>query len=464
MMKRRIGIEITQQCIRMAIFDDEKQNPTLIKHAERAIDDTSNVGSVLLEMLGSRPGFADLICSTLATGGFVRQLSFPFRDARKIAAAARMELAAQLPSDISNHIIATTTAPPSEGDAIITAATATSEQISAALQPFEDSQFPLHVLGLSPYTEASGIKNWFANGILIQLHQHQLLISLLQHGEVVSVEPCGQINDAELQDTNALVGRIHREISMICRSARVSNQPLCLMGDGITQELNKALTDRDYELIELPISASNQAIDAAFLPVCAKALAANQPTINFRTGPFTLKSEWAAIKKHLYTGAALLVTALIITGATAIRTYQHKTDVAESYRKQMTQIFRQTLPNTRAIVNIPMQLKSALQQLQTTSALMGIDKSTSALSVLREFSTHTPTDLKVDIKNFNLEEYTLIVDGETNSFDSINRLTSELQQSAIFTKVDIADAKTSIDGQSVNFRLQITIGLQGGQS
>ena len=464
MMKRRVGIEITRQCIRMAIFDDDKEKPTLIKHVECAIDDNSDINNVLLEMLGSRPGFADRTCSTLATGGFVRQLSFPFRDTRKIAAAARMELTAQLPSAISDHIIATTAVQPCDGDAMITAATATTEQISAALQPFEDSQFPLHVLGLSPYTEASGIKNWFANGVLIQLHQNQLLISLIQHGEVVSFEACGKINDAEIQDTNALAGRLQREISMICRSARVSNQPLCLMGDGISTELNNALTERDYELIELPISANNKAIDAALLPVCAKALAANQATLNFRTGPFALKSEWAAIKKHLYTGAALLVTAIIISAATAIRTYQHKTDVAESYRQQMTQIFRQTLPTTRAIVNIPMQLKSALQQLQTTSALMGIDKSTSALSVLREFSTHTPTDLKVDIKNFNLEEVTLIVDGETNSFDSINRLASELQQSAIFTKVDIADAKTSIDGQSVNFRLQIAIGHQGGQS
>lgn len=463
MTKRRVGIEITQQSIRMAIFDDNKENPTLIKHAQSAIDDTSNIPSVLLEMLGSRPGFADRTCTTLEAGGFVRQLSFPFRDARKIAAAARMELAAQLPSDISDHIIATTAAQPSEGDATITAATATSEQISAALQPFEDSQFPLHLLGLSPYTEASGIKSWFANGVLVQLHHNQLLISLLQQGEVVSVEFCGQIQDTELQDANALVGRIHREIATICRSARVSHQPICLMGDGISQQLRALLTERDYELIELPISVNDQPIDSAFLPVCAKALAANQPTLNFRTGPFTLKSEWATIKKHLYTGTALLVTALIITAATAIRSYQHKTNVAESYRKQMTQVFRQTLPNTRAIVNIPMQLQTAVQQLQSTSAQMGIDKSTSALSVLREFSAHTPEDLKVDIKSFKLEEVTLVVDGETNSFDSINRLTSELQKSVIFTKVDIADAKTTITGQSVTFRLQISISQQGEQ-
>jgi len=464
MIKRRVGIEITDQCIRMAVFNDDKQNPTLLQHTERAVDADSKIGELLLEMLGSRPGIADRTCSTLTSAGFVRQLSFPFRDARKIAAAARMELTAQLPSDISDHVIATSAPQDSEGDAIVTAATATEEQITAALEPFEGNQFPLHVLGLSPFTEACGIKDWFDTGILIQLHQNQLLISLIQQGDVVSFETCGQVSSAECDDAPSLASRIHRKVAMMCRSARVNNQPLCLIGDNVTAELSKALNERDYQLVELPIHANSQKIDPAFLPVCARALAANQPTINFRTGPFTLKSEWAAMKKHLYSGAALLGAALIIMSATAIRTYQHKTDIAEGYRKQMTQIFRQTLPNTRAIVNIPMQLQSALQQLQTTGALMGVDKSTSALSVLREFSAHTPTDLKVDIKNFNMEEYSLVVDGETNSFDSINRLTSELQRSAIFTKVDIADAKTSIDGKSVNFRLQINIGLQGGQS
>lgn len=464
MIKRRVGIEIGDHCIRMAIFNDDKQNPTLLKHTERALDDNCDIGSLLVEMLGSQPGMGDRTCSTLTSAGFVRQLSFPFRDTRKIAAAARMELTAQLPSDISDHIIATSAPQQTEGDAIVTAATATQEQIATTLEPFEASQFPLHVLGLSPFTEACGIKQWFASGILIQHHQQQLLISLLAQGEVVSYENCGRMSDTECSDAPTLARRIHREVSMLCRSARVEIQPLCLIGEHISAELNQQLKEHNYELVELPISTNGQNIDPAFLPVCARALAANHPTINFRTGPFTLKSEWAAMKKHLYTGAALLAATAIIISATAIRSYQHKNDMAENYRKQMTQIFRQTLPNTRAIVNIPMQLQSAVQQLQTTSALMGIDKSTSALSVLREFSTHTPNELKVDIKNFNLDEYTLVVDGETNSFDSINRLTSALQKSTIFTQVDIADAKTSIDGQTVNFRLQINIGLQGGQS
>ncbi|MCD6526901.1 MAG: PilN domain-containing protein [Desulfuromonas sp.] len=461
MTKRRVGIEITAQCIRMAIFNGEKENPTLERLVEHAIDDSSPIGELLLEMLDSRPGFADRFCSTLpTTSGFVRRLSFPFSDTRKIDAAARMELAAQLPTDISEHIVVTT--PPqadAQGGFITTAVTAKTEQIEAALQPFEAVKLPLHVLGLSPYTEACGLHNWFSDGLLVQVHEQQLLISLLQQGQVISFEACGNVGN----NSDTLAARIAREAAMICRSARLPHQKLCLIGNGVSPALNKALAGRGLELVELPLRDNSQAVEPAFLPVCARALAADQPMVNFRRGPFTLKSEWASLKKHLYIGGALMLAALIIAGGTAIHTYRHKTDVAEGYRKQMTQLFRQTLPETRAIVNIPMQLQVAVQQLKETSQLVGLDKSTSALSVLREFSAHTPADLKVDIKNFNYEDQSLVVDGVTNSFDSVNRLTGELRKSPIFGEVRIADAKTGLDGQQISFRLQITIGQQGGQ-
>lgn len=462
MTKRRVGIEITAQHIRMAIFNGEKETPTLIKLAEKAIDDSSDIGELILEMLGSHPGFADRFCSSLPTAsGFTRQLSFPFSDTRKIEAAARMELAAQLPSDISEHIVATTPPQANDDGVTTTAVTAASEQIEAALQPFEEIKLPLHVLGLSPYTEACGLQNWFSDGLLVQVHEQQLLISLLQQGQVVSFESSGRIIDNNNSD--ALAAQISRETAMICRSARLQQQPLCLIGNGINKELNNALTERGLELIDLPLQDNNQAVDPAFLPVCAQALAADQAMVNFRRGPFTLKSEWASIKKHLYTGGALLLVSLAIAAGTAIHTYRYKTDVAESYRQQMTKVFRQTLPETRAIVNIPMQLQAAVQQLKTTSQLVGLDKSTSALAVLREVSTHTPADLKVDIKNFNYESQSLVVDGVTNSFDSVNRLAGELRKSPIFNDVRIADAKTGLDGQQVSFRLQIAIGQQSGQ-
>jgi general secretion pathway protein L len=478
MTKRLVGIEITAQCIRMAIFTGEKENPTLERLVERAIDDDSVISKLLLEMLESPPGFADRFCCTLpTTDGFVRRLNFPFSDVRKIEAAAQMEMAAQLPTDISEHIVAIT--PPKndeQGGVVTTAVTAARERIEAALQPFEEINLPLHVLGMSPYSEACGLQSWFSDGLLVQVHEQQLLISLLQQSQVLSFEACGHINnnDGEKDGCHALATRITREVAMICRSARLPQQPhhpLCLIGNGVSPALIKALAEQGFDLFKLPLrnnsqtggQAADQTVAPAFLPVCARALAADQSMVNFRRGPFTLKSEWASLRKHLYLGGALLLVALAITSGTAIHTWQHKTATAESYRKQMTQIFRQTLPKSRAIVNIPMQLQAAVQQLKETSLLVGLDKSTSALSALREVSAHTPTNLKVDIKKFNYATQTLVIDGVSTSFNSVNRLAGELRKSAIFSEVRIADAKTGLDGKQVSFRLQIAIGQQDGK-
>ncbi|OQY17504.1 MAG: hypothetical protein B6I36_08915 [Desulfobacteraceae bacterium 4572_35.1] len=474
MKKRLIGIEITAHSIRMAIFSNDKEHPNQFKTLERTINENNgdgdndintNIKQLIAEMLGSRPGFADRFCATLPNAdGFVRQLNFPFNDPRKIYAATKMELAAELPCDISQHIVATTKPLASEDGFTITAATATSQSIAKALQPFEDA-VPLHVLGLSPFAEACGLQSWFDNGIMINIHANQLIISLLQQGIVINFEHCGTINrNKNDMDHTELANLIKCKTALLCHGARLEQQPLCLIGDGISANLKKSLSQLGLKLAELEVLDENQKkIDPAYLPLCARALAAGRETINFRSGPFTLKSEWTTLKKHLYAGGSLLLIALIIISATTIRTYRHKNRISENYRHQISQIFRQTLPEAKVIVDIPRQLQAALQQLKETSQLVGLDKSTSALSVLRTLSLHTPTDLKIDIKKFSYEPQTLILDGVTNSFDSVNRLAEELRKAIIFSEVRIADAKMGIDGHQVTFRLQLAIGQQGGQ-
>ncbi len=467
MTKQMVGIEITSQCVRMAIFAKTKEQPYKFTTLERAIDTSdSDIGQLIVEMLGARPGFADRLCCTLPNmDGFVRQLNFPFTDQRKIDAAVRIELAAKLPVDISQHIIATSPPVALEQGVMITAATATQHSIATALRPYDEEQLPLHILGLSPYTEACGLHSLFSDGFLVQIHEQQLIISLLQNSKVTNFALHNLANtdeDGIIDDTIANI--INTKTALLCRSARLEQQPLCLIGNKVTADLKVALKQHDLVLFELPLrDKDNKEIDPAFLPICARALAADQTTLNFRRGPFTLKSEWTALKKHLYTGGALLLFALLLLGGTAIHTYQHKSKIAEDYRHQITQVFRQTLPDSKVIVDIPLQLKAALQQLKQTGQLVGLDKSTSALAVLLEVSTHTPKNLKVDIQKFNYEPQALTLYGVTNSFDSVNQLAGELRKTPIFSEVRIADAKMGLDGKNVTFRLQLAIGQQGGQ-
>jgi len=469
MTKQMVGIEITAQCVRMAIFAYTKEPPYKFTTLERPIDASNNdgdIGKLIVEMLGSRPGFADRLCGTLPNlDGFVRQLNFPFTDRRKIEATVRIELAAKLPVDISDHIIATSAPIALDKGVMVTAATATQHSIATALKPYDDGQLPLHILGLSPFTEICGLHSLFSDGFLVQIHEQQLIISLIQKGKVTNFTRHNLATpEGNSIPDSGIVDIITSKIAMLTHSAKLEQQPLCLIGNQVSATIKDALKHHELVLVELPLrDQDNQEIAPAFLPVCARALAADQETFNFRRGPFTLKSEWAALKKHLYTGGALLLLTLLLLGGTAIYNYQHKSKIAEDYRHQITQVFRQTLPDTKVIVDIPRQLQAALQQLQQTGKLVGLDKSTSALAVLWEVSAHTPENIKVDIQKFSYESQALTLDGVTNSFDSVNQLAGELRKAPIFTEVRIADAKMGLNGSNVTFRLQLAISQQGGQ-
>jgi len=461
MTKRRIGLEVTSNRIRLVIFDGDKEKPVLLRKVEQPLEPDSDIADVVNQMLDGPAGFGDRFCTVLpGDDSFVRRLNFPFNDPRKIDAAAGMELASQLPVDISDHLVATTVARGEDGQFTTTAATYPQQKIAEFLDPFDSGKIPIHVLGLTPFTEISGLRPWLTNGILVRAHAGELTLSLVVDAEMVSHENCGPVEDTPQR----LADQILREAGLLCRAERLSQQPLCLIGSDVTPTLISAIKEMDWEMITVPLEESGNPIDPAFLPVCAMALATDQPLINFRRGPFTLKSEWAALKKHFYIGGGLLLASLAILAATALHSYQFKTEVAQDYRKQLNQVFRETLPGQTAIVDPVQQLTVELNRLRETGRLVGLDKSTSALAVLRDFSTHTPKDITVDIKTFNYEPENLNVEGVTDSFDSVNRLAGELRKSPSFTAVRIADAKMGIQGKQVSFRLQISIGhaQQGG--
>ncbi|MDD2557544.1 MAG: PilN domain-containing protein, partial [Desulfuromonas sp.] len=86
-----------------------------------------------------------------------------------------------------------------------------------------------------------------------------------------------------------------------------------------------------------------------------------------------------------------------------------------------------------------------------------------ALAALREISRLTPEDIKLDVKRFKYDADKLDLTGVTTDFDSVNRLGAQLRQAPLFTEVRISDAKMGLEGNKVDFRLQLTLSTTGGQ-
>ena len=116
---------------------------------------------------------------------------------------------------------------------------------------------------------------------------------------------------------------------------------------------------------------------------------------------------------------------------------------------------KETFPGETAIVDVPLQMRGKINELQKKIKLYGADSSRSALSVLREISERLPQDLVVDIRELNYTPETVVFEGSTASFDAVNRLSKALEQSPTFGIPQIADSKMSLDGSRVDFRLNL---------
>jgi len=184
--------------------------------------------------------------------------------------------------------------------------------------------------------------------------------------------------------------------------------------------------------------------------------------LNFRKGPFTLKSEWSNLKRRLVYAAILLGCTFLAAGASAYLNYSQRASRAEALKQEMESVFRKTFPETRAIIDVPLQMRSKLSELQKKGRLLGAGEQASPLVLLQEISRLVPEGLVVDIREFIYSPESIRLEGTTSSFDAINQLSTSLVRSGHIADAQIADAKMSLDGSRVDFRLNLTLVAEGG--
>ncbi|MEZ4485470.1 MAG: GspL/Epsl periplasmic domain-containing protein [Syntrophotaleaceae bacterium] len=246
---------------------------------------------------------------------------------------------------------------------------------------------------------------------------------------------------------------------MLQAQHRLSGLPSHLLGSQADQPLAQALQQQGLEAKIPEWQLAGQPVASEFLPAVTlawRALRAERGGGNFRRGSFALKGEWAALKKKLVlAGAVLALTAAVAVGSAWLG-YAHRARRAEALQQQLTSVFRDTLPGTQTIVDIPLQLRQAIGVLRSKGRLLGVGSSDSALAALQEISVRMPEKLRVDINNLNYGADGLRLEGSTGSYDDINRIARSLEQSPLFGEAQISDAKTSLDNQRIDFRLNLS--------
>ncbi len=458
MAKRLIGIDIDGQVARIAVASEEKGITSLRSLHQGPCDTDIELARTIEEAIGD-PRLGDRMATALpAKEAFIRWLKFPFSDEKKIAAALPLDFSLQLP--VSSELCTTTfekPIPDAEGYQV-TAAAVKTESIQTFLAPFEQQGIALNTLDIAPFAYARGLKTQWTDGILIVANRGETTVSLLSGGNVASYRLLPKVTEDNIDSLSAL---ILKTAASLPKKTETTELPLILIGNLASSALLERLR-KGTSLVETPsIILDGKPIDPEFIIAAALALRAGVPDkergFNLRHGEFSLKSEWGLLKKRLITVAVLVALCATTLSLTAYLNYSQKNRYADALQQEMVHIYRETFPNSPTIVDVPLQMRSSITELQKLGRLIGATATTSPLAVLAEISRLMPEDLEVDVNDFNYTPDAIRLEGFTTSFEAINRLAKSLGQSELFIDAQVADAKMSVTGGRVDFRINLSL-------
>lgn len=79
------------------------------------------------------------------------------------------------------------------------------------------------------------------------------------------------------------------------------------------------------------------------------------------------------------------------------------------------------------------------------------------IDILNEISSRIPADLDVEITNFVRGEDSLVISGNTDSFNNVDDIKSRLERSDLFKNITISSANLEKSTNRIQFKLKIDL-------
>lgn len=460
MGSRFIGLDLGKNNLRVAVLTKEKMQFKVSSLTHREFSSPDELELHLNDLFKGEIAFGDYVATSLSTNNaYIRKLSFPFKSEAKIAAAIPYELSSQLPISIESCEISNQKILVEDMGASVMVAAVPSQAIESVISLFESLNVPLHRIDLSPFCHVASLGEQIGNGILIYSSELELTITLLHEGQVVNYRFLPFIPDSEIE---TIVSELIREIQILRKGLPSGDFVVNVMGTVKISQIAEQLGQAGINAKILSLALGGEIVDAEFLPAVSLAMRAGasrtDQSFNFRRGRFQLKGEWASFKKRLVLLSLLTLTLVLTVIGFMTLNYIDKSRQASLLQKEMVSIYKEIFPNAATIVDVPLQLKSAINQLELKSNLMA-NTPFSALSILKEMSKLSQ-DYDFEIKEYTMAAGELKVAGHTSSFEKVNQLAQNLEQSELFDSVQVSDAQLSLQGNLVDFRMTLSFSDQ----
>ena len=426
-----------------------------------------------------------------AHNAVLRNLTFPFKDPRRIYQTLKFSLDEHMPFEPEEvvadfHLLPSGKTP----EARLLVAGMPEEVIAPALALLQAVGLEPAVLDLDVFGLANaallGCATLPARTVLVDVNAERVLLTLLDHGTPVFARSLayGLPEDAEALETyGSRLSKHLQQTFYACENVLDQTyEPELLLVSGVRGDQAGALAKALQETTGTPAevwraTAAPYKVDQARLPapelvryavafgMALRGLHRRACGVNLRRERFALHKDLEELRSR-FVVLGILAVGVIGLGISSLylNTY-YKAQRYAQLQDEITRIFRATLPEVR-MVQPAVQLREKIREMEERLKAFGgmTGAQLSGLQILHEISARTPPSITLNVDNLAITTGTTDLGGTTESYDDVVKLKNALEASPFFPIVKITNTKTDV-GNKISFKLTInTSKTPGGTS
>ncbi|MDX2445773.1 MAG: type II secretion system protein GspL [Desulfobacterales bacterium] len=181
-------------------------------------------------------------------------------------------------------------------------------------------------------------------------------------------------------------------------------------------------------------------------------------SINFRRDRMGVGKAWVENKRDILKTCCLGgVVALLFLGYSIVNYYTLKQRV-ETKHTEILEIFQTTFPEVTQIVDPVHQMRVKLEALGKGASQPGeFAASVKTIDILNDISRLIPEKQDVELVSIIVGSDSVVVSGNTDTFNAVDDMKSGLEKAEIFNSVSISSANMDKSGTRVRFKLKVAL-------
>jgi general secretion pathway protein L len=450
-----------------------------------------------LKALVERVGPVTEVCFSSLPAEHVsyRNLRMPFRDKKKIGQTLVFELETIVPFPVEDLLVDFTIVDQSDQSEIL-AASVKRAYVSEHLENLQANGINPEVLDISGMPTLSWLLRQAEtpdNGLLLQigskrntmilyLNRRVALVRSFSFDGVIMVQAesnetsNGHVDTEAAEEIESCLRSLCTEVQNTLHAFEWENrrtvrpEKIFVTGSGTLYPDTEDLLNRFFELpVEKVDLSSDPGIhmdedvartwNPAFMDN-ALALAMRKTKedlgFNFRRDEFEVRKEYFGHKREIRKVAAFLIIILCLLGLDLGTDYYFLKQRYQILDDRITKVFKETFPDTKRIVDPVHQMKVRINEMKkTASSLPGIGANRKVLDLLRDISLRVAESADVHVARMVVDADTVLMKGETDTFNTVDAIKKGLEPSDYFSAVTISSANLDRSGNRVKFEIKL---------